>query len=175
MKSLAIILTLLPFFAEAGWEARHRHISGEPRAWIRFSEKPDPEFATFAEALAELKRQDQLQFLHGVNLAGMIETPEFQKELFAILKRLEPDVWNEAESSAGNLHNPKMVALRPVFEKAVLETEIVKKIAAEIEPHGLSVTEVSYEKLFFSDPDEDGVRKLSAFVWLAVRPAAAEE
>ena len=174
MKLLAIVLTLVPIFAAAGWEARHRYISGEPRAWIRFSEDSEPEFETLAEALAELKRHDQIQHLNGLNLTEIFETPEFQEEILAVMKRIDPDVLSEAEASAGNLHNPKMVALRPVFEQAVLETEIAKKIAAELKPLGFTITEVSYEKLFFSDADDDGARKLNAFVWLVIRPAAVE-
>ena len=34
----------------------------------------------------------------------------FQKELAAALK-LAPKEWNEAEKSAGNMHNPKMFRL----------------------------------------------------------------
>lgn len=88
-----------------------------------------------------------LQRLEWVSLQPMLEQRSFQNELRTVLKESAPRELAAALGSAGNMHNPKMIALRRPFEEAVLLTPTVKRISAELARYNLQVAGVSTEKL----------------------------
>jgi len=92
----------------------------------------------------------------------MLEQRSFQNELRTVLKESAPRELAAAVSSAGNMHNPKMVALRRPFAEAVLLTPTVKRISAELARYNLQVVGVSTEK--FELWDGEGEKRFMCIV-----------
>lgn len=149
MKMLigAVLLTCVTP-AIAGWvggvSPNHRVSPG--RATIDYSADSAKGSATFRDALDDLARRGHVQRLEWVSLQPMLEQRSFQNELRTVLKESAPRELAAALSSAGNMHNPKMIALRRPFAEAVLLTPTVKRISAELARYNLQVAGVSTEK-----------------------------
>ncbi|GEA10366.1 hypothetical protein [Alteromonas sp. KUL49] len=89
----------------------------------------------------------------------------FQKEIHEFLKTNYPQLHNEALNSAGNVHNPKVIALRIPFQEALMASSLVTRINAALESRCERVVSASYEK--FTIRKSNGKPVYSAMVWLS--------
>ena len=87
-----------------------------------------------------------------------------QKELRDGFRVAHPDLFAAALKSAGNLHNPKVIALANKLENVLLKTSTIAGIGAILTEAGYSITDMSFEK-FHIDKRQKPPR-LAGFVWL---------
>ena len=132
----------------AGWVVSNRlpENANDAFAYIYY-DRADGGFATFREALEDWKKKGNARELPYVGLRHDFNNPDFQSEVFDALEKIAPRQFAEAKKSAGNMHNPKMLALRDFFKQAVLATPTVQNINAELLPFGICLANVSSEKL----------------------------
>ena len=177
MKVIAfLILASFAQGAQAGWLARvlpQTHSYSPGRVIINFSSDPGEGVATFGEALSELAKTGHAQRLDLITLHGLLQhSPPFEREIAAVVQSSAPREWAEATKSAGNMHNPKVVALGPLFDRAVLAAPTVRTLSRDLERVGLRIAEASHEKLMIVGEGND--RHLDCFfVYLTVKPIAA--
>ena len=88
-----------------------------------------------------------------------------QKELHEFLSSNYPDLHAEALSSAGNMHNPKVTALRDPIKEAILASSLAKEIRIALASRCERIASTSYEK--FTIWKKDGKPTYSAMVWLS--------
>lgn len=69
-----------------------------------------------------------------------------QKELHEFLNSNYPELHAEALSSAGNMHNPKVISLREPIKQAILALSLAKKIGAALTLRCERIASTSYEK-----------------------------
>jgi len=174
MRNLLTLLLLLhaaPAFA--GWTSgvNPKHLVSPGLASIVYSPDQKEGAPTFKEALDALARAGKVQRLEVITLHWLVQEASFQKELMAGLQTSAPNELAEALSSAGNMHNPKVLQLRKPLQASALSTPTVKTIDVYLSQYGLHVSGVSTEKL--SIVGSNGQRKLMCFMWLQVsqRPA----
>ncbi len=106
-------------------------------------------FVTFEEALDELNKSGHVTRLECVRLQHFpVFDPVFQEEVLTALKKTAPRELAEAERSAGNMHNPSVLALRKPFVDAVLTTPTVRRINTALAPFGRCVTNVNIGEKF---------------------------
>ncbi len=98
---------------------------------------------------------------------------EFDAEILKKMAELNPKEFREALSSAGNMHNPKIVPLRKVFQEALLKIPSVTRLNHEIETKGYEIVEAGSEKLSIDHSMPDLRVKVSA--WLICQPKNAEQ
>lgn len=177
MKVIAfLILAGAAQSAQAGWLARvlpETDPYSPGRAIINFSSDPREGHATFGEALDELTENGHAPRLELITLHGFLKhSPQFGQEIVSALQALAPAALAEARRSAGNMHNPKMVALGQPFDRAVLATPTVRAFDEALERVGLRIAEASHEKLMILG--EANSRHLDCFfVYLVVKQIAA--
>ena len=90
---------------------------------------------------------------------------EFQKEVHNFLASNYPILHEQALNSAGNMHNPKVKALRVAFQEAIMSSSLVAKINVLLKSRCEHVTSTSYEK--FTIRKNNGQPIYSAMVWLS--------
>lgn len=88
-----------------------------------------------------------------------------QREINDFLKVNYPELHNEALNSAGNMHNPKVKALRVPFQEALMASSLVTKINAALKSRCERITSASFEK--FRIIKSNGNPVYSAMVWLS--------
>ena len=88
-----------------------------------------------------------------------------QKELHEFLSSNYPDLHAAALSSVGNMHNPKMIALREPFKEAILGSKLAKEISMALASRCERIVSTSYEK--FTIWKKDGKVTYSAMVWFS--------
>jgi hypothetical protein len=93
------------------------------------------------------------------------EDVEFQKEVHNFLAINYPQLHEQALNSAGNMHNPKVKALRGAFQQAIMSSSLVAKINTLLKSRCERVTSTSYEK--FTIIKNNGQPIYSAMVWLS--------
>lgn len=93
---------------------------------------------------------------------------ELQRDLMASFKKVAPRKLDAALKSAGNLHNPRINALRPHFEEALLGTSFATRLNQKLGPLGIKLEGVEIEKFYFERAK--GEVCFHAFVWLKVVP-----
>lgn len=141
--------------------------SDQPRATIGYGFVENG-FATFGEALEELKKKGEVQWLTQVGLVHFhVYDPVFQKEVLTELGKIAPQQLAEAKGSAGNMHNPKVTALRKPFGQAVLATPTVQNINAELAPFGLCVAGANAGEKFQFSREQDRLH-FKCIPWLAI-------
>jgi len=86
-----------------------------------------------------------------------------QREIMEYLRKNFPKELSDAMSSAGNLHNPAMTALRKPYQDAVMATAFVGRIRKDLAKIGYTVTGISTEKLVLLKE----ANSFSAVTWLA--------
>ena len=76
----------------------------------------------------------------------------FLEEIITSLRMFCPEEWHRASLSSGNVNNPKMVALRPYFDKAVLFTPTIRQFRSFVKDKfgRESEVRVSHEKLEYT-------------------------
>ena len=93
------------------------------------------------------------------------EDVKMQKELHNFLVSKYPELHNEALASAGNMHNPKVVALRAAFQEALMSTNLVTRINASLKSRCERITSASFEK--FTIRKNGNQPTYNAMVWLS--------
>lgn len=93
------------------------------------------------------------------------EDVEFQEEVHNFLALHYPLLLDQALSSAGNMHNPKVKALRVAFKEAIMSSSFVAKINVLLKSRCEQITSTSYEK--FTIRKNNGQPIYSAMVWLS--------
>lgn len=88
-----------------------------------------------------------------------------QKEIHEFLSSNYPELHAAALSSAGNMHNPKVTALREPVKEAILATSLAKEIRVALASRCERIASTSYEK--FTIWKKDGKPTYSAMVWLS--------
>ena len=91
--------------------------------------------------------------------------PLLRRELHEFLSLNYPDLHNEALSSSGNMHNPKVIAIREPVKKAILASSFAKKIGDALASRCERIASASYEKFIIQK--NDGKPTYSAMVWLS--------
>ncbi len=92
---------------------------------------------------------------------------ELQKDLHELLSSNYPDLHADALSSAGNMHNPKVTALREPIKEAILASSLAKEISAALTSRCERIVSTSYEK--FMIWKNNGKQTYSAMVWLSTQ------
>lgn len=126
----------------------------------------EPGQATFSEALAELSRRTEKFSIAHMYLPAPDSLPDFQAQVLDALQKRAPKPLATALKSAGNMHNPAMVALREHFNLAVMDTPTVRAYNDDLTPYGLRIDKASHEKLAFLR--QDGKLVVLCFLWLHV-------
>jgi len=170
-RFIAILLLCGVTSALGGWEEKVVPAKDHMREFACIGYSKDSGHATITEALQSLKQSNNIQLLSHFYLSVFTDNSDFQKEVFAELEKIAPLQLAEAKRSAGNMHNPKMLALHKPFREAVQNTPTIQSINAALEPYGLRVTWASFEKLFFYR-DKDPLRFRCA-LWIGVGPVKA--
>lgn len=90
-----------------------------------------------------------------------------QAELHKYLAAQYPRLQADALASAGNMHNPKIIALREAFKEAILATSVVKELnlALSASARCERISSTSFEK-FNIRTNENGLPIYSALIWL---------
>lgn len=156
--------------AQAGWDVSRtsaRESDGLP-ARVVFVWIPGPaaEYPTMAAALQDVADDGKLDQLRLLSVSHLLSDDNFQKELFQQLETIAPKELKEAMESAGNMHNPKMDALRPGFEKAVFATPTVSQFKEDLARHRLEIARVSCEK--FSFASSGNTKRFACFLSLTL-------
>jgi len=154
----------------AGWTSSVRPDDDRfspARASIAYVE--DGGLPAFKDALNKLAQSDHIQRLEFIELHWLVSDSTFQHEVFSALEQSVPRELDAAKRSAGNMHNPKMTALRAPFAQAVLATPTVTKINTELARFGLRVSRIDQEKLSLIR-DDKGQQQFICFLWLIVSP-----
>lgn len=133
------------------------------------SEEPHPrgepctleELCTLEDAVRGLP---QGVCIESLRLDPLLQASDTQRELAAYLQEHYPQEHGEALASAGNLHNPKVQAVRKPFEEALLATTQARRIDALLATRQQSVATVSMEKFFLSKRQQPP--RYLAIVWL---------
>lgn len=103
-------------------------------------------------------------WIRSVQVSTLAQFDGLQHELHTYLQQHYPQVFADALASAGNIHNPKVVALREIFKEAVLASGFVKQINSDFSARCESVTSVDIEKFFITTPSSSP--QFEAMVWL---------
>lgn len=170
MRNLSLILLLLfSTAAVADWKVsvKPEDSSWLPgKAFIKYLPDDQEGLDSFSDALTTLKESGQAEHLHSIILHGLVRNPVFQEELRAELNRLAPEQLAEAESSSGNMHNPKLVPLNKILDEVVLAMPMIRSFDSELASVGLRIEGASHEKLFFWS--REGGTDISFMLWLSI-------
>ncbi len=116
-----------------------------------------------------IKKIELNKTLKGIFLGRLLHlySNELQSEINTYLKANYPNELKEALESAGNLHNPKIVALREPFKEAVSHTSFIKELGTSLKNYNYKIGGISLEKFFLIKKDE--VINFDALTWLEVK------
>jgi hypothetical protein len=117
---------------------------------------------SLSEAIASVHQDVWLKYFR---VFASNRHPEFQREIHEYLALNYPIEHQEALASAGNMHNPKVTALRDAFEEAILASSLVGAINSDLEQRCERITSVSYEKFMISGGEEQP--EYLALIWLS--------
>ena len=100
-------------------------------------------------------------------LGHLGKNSKIQEELHQYMAKNYPDEHMEALNSAGNMHNPKVRALRKAFQEAILSTSFSKEVNTKLSARCEEITSTSYEKFIISKRDIQP--SYEAIVWLSTK------
>lgn len=103
-------------------------------------------------------------WIRSVQVSTLAQFDGLQHELHTYLQRHYPQELADALASAGNMHNPKVVALREGFKEAVLASDFVKQMNADFRGRCESITSVDIEKFFITT--QSSSPQFEAMLWL---------
>ncbi len=159
--------------AIAGWDAKvvpkTTAVVGD-RYVLIYHPEVDRGAQTIGEAVGKLAKSGHIAALQTITIHELVPDETFQKEIFEQLEKNAPQVLGAARQSAGNMHNPKMVALRADFARAVMGTPTVTGISKALAAQGMKISRPSFEKLELRK-EEQGPR-FRCFLWLSVETLA---
>ena len=156
MSRFPLLALFVTFTAQAGWKT---HVvpgdsNGMPaRATIQYAADAEFGLPAFQDAITQLTDGGYLDRLQMIVLHGQSVEPHFQQEVIEALEEYAPDEFAEAKDSAGNMHNPKVIQLKKVFDEIVLRTPTVDRLDAELRSVGRRISGASHEKLGLSKDD----------------------
>ena len=160
MRTIAVILILsascFALASDSGWD-----VSIHDDEWATLYDTHQGKHSLI-EAVESVPREIWLRnfrvFLSETDL-------ELQKELHEFFSTHYPELHAEALSSAGNMHNPKVTALRESIKEAILASSLAKDISNALASRCERIVETSYEK--FMIWKKNGKPTYSAMVWLS--------
>lgn len=103
-------------------------------------------------------------WIRSVQVSPLAQFDGLQHELHTYLQQHYPQVFADALASAGNIHNPKVVALREGFKEAILASGFVKQMNADFSARCESITSVDIEKFFITT--QSSSPQFEAMLWL---------
>ncbi len=160
MKIIAFILSLLVSPALFG-ESASWSIYISEHGWATVSDTHQGDHS-LSEAIELVPNEIWLKYFRTFPSR---EDVELQMELRDFLTSKYLKLHNEALASAGNMHNPKVVALRAAFQEALMSSSTVKRINALLKSRCERISSASFEK--FTISKNDGQPTYSAMVWLS--------
>lgn len=164
MRNLSIILLFLLVSAYVNaevWRVSESYTDSN-KVYIELSDENGENFKSVLYSIDKSKTLNKMALGRLTYLDGGM----FQQDILKFMNLNYPEKLKDALKSAGNLHNPKMIALRGPFEEAVLQSGFVRKINRELEKFGYLISGMEFEK-FFQMKHSDNVT-FEAFVWLKV-------
>ncbi|MGL5668777.1 MAG: hypothetical protein ACRDD9_21955, partial [Shewanella sp.] len=105
-------------------------------------------------------------WIRSVQVSTLAQFDGLQHELQTYLQQHYPQVFADSLASAGNIHNPKVVALRERFKEAVLASGFVKQINSDFSGRCESITSVDIEKFFITI--QSSSPQFEAMLWLKI-------
>ncbi len=118
-------------------------------------------YSSLSEAVASINIQTWIKH---VRLYLEYENTNFQNEIHSYMEANYSSELEAALASAGNMHNPKVIALRQAFTEAVLASNYVKTLNAAFSGRCEKITKASYEKFHISQKTEKP--RYGAMLWL---------
>lgn len=172
LQFVAIVIQFAVSSAHAGWEIRRLPGSdGHTTTRVVLSRHTQPDRGEpSVEAALKSLSSNEVSLVDMIGIHDILSDDEFQKDLKEQLVQLAPDAMRAAEHSAGNMHNPKMIALHRHFAAAVLGTKLISSVNTALARHRLEITRVSHEKL--SLIDHSGQRRFMCILSLSVGSTA---
>lgn len=158
---LAAFLVSAVFADNPKWKSGAR-VQETSVGYIALSDEGNEDFAAVVEA--QLRKGLSIQ--HVYLARSWIGNRVLQEQLLTIIRKNAPNELDGAIRSAGNMHNPKVIALRPAVCRAFLQTGFVGALDRVLGDHNLQITEVSIEKLMVTHAD--GWQLIDGIVWLLV-------
>lgn len=159
--------------ASAGWTVSALPAadpSTPARALLVYPATGDASAAALSRVLDEHAAHADIRHLDTMVAHGLIESPAFQRELAAVLRRSAPRELADALASAGNMHNPRVVPLRAHVEQASLETPTLQALEAVLSTHGLAFRPAGIEKFVVQGPPEAPVFSFMLFLRIHPQP-----
>ena len=112
-----------------------------------------------------IKSIDKNDWIGDIRVNFLSQFSELQSDINTYMLKHHPKKLAEALSSTGNMHNPKIIALREVFRQSILESRFVKKTNNSLSDRCEEISSVSFEKLYISNKHNN--TKYEAMLWLS--------
>lgn len=177
MKTFGILLLAFAAWGQlamAGWEIAHApkldSADGE-RYVLIYQPDAGRGIQSILASLEALSSAGHLRSLHMLTMHELVDDTTFQKEVFEQMERIAPEALKAARLSAGNMHNPKMTALRARFAQAVMSTQTVTALNEALGKYRMKIVRPSFEKLELHKKDQ--VETFNCSLWLGIEPVAA--
>ena len=163
MKTILILgLFSLTLPLHAGW------IVEQDAARIKYVAEQGKGYDSFDDALKNMSDSSRIQKLDVIVAFPLLSDETFQAELLAGLEQDAPRELREAQKSAGNMHNPKMIQLWKPFEKALLATPTIAKLNTSLAVYGITISRPGIEKFELRSIQDDSKRRFHGLLWLYV-------
>ncbi len=176
INTIAYVIFILAFFhfssysSEAGWVVHYYKRTSWHTSITYYADsdfKKESNYNSLKDALDEIHSNGKIKLLEYIGMSWLLrERLIFQDEIFTELRRIAPVKLKAAFKSAGNMHNPKMKALRESFSEAVLATATVKRIDKTLNSYGFKINGVSHEKLTLNNIN--GEKQFDAILTLEI-------
>lgn len=155
---LAILYSAICLGNDAKWD-----VYVQEDGWAALTKSPSGEYS-LASAISSIPKDVWLKHFR---VFPTEQNKKMQAELHKYLAAQYPRIQAEALASAGNMHNPKIKALRGAFKEAILATTMVKSLNAALEAGARCerIASTSFEK-FHIKTKETGQPVYGAMVWL---------
>lgn len=160
MRNLLFIISLIVSSNSLGEEAIWEVYISE-NGWASISDTHKGQ-ATLSEAIASIPEE---LWLRHFRVFPTEANAKLQKEIDDYLLNNHPETHAQALESAGNMHNPKIVALREPFKEAILASSLVKQINGALAKRCERISATSFEKL--NVRKKEGRPIYGAMVWLS--------
>jgi hypothetical protein len=121
-------------------------------------------FDTLDEAIKSISVKG---WIGDIRVTFLTQYPELQSDINDYLLKHHPKELSEALASAGNMHNPKVIALRDAFRQSILESRFVRNINNALSNRCEKISSVSFEKFYVSN--KQGNTKYEAMLWLSMQ------
>lgn len=144
------------------WEVAP-HYKEKNTVYIRYGNEG---FNNLKTALESIKNTTILKSINMGRLVH-INSHDLQKDIMTFMKNKNPELINSALTSAGNLHNPKVIKLKKLFREAVFNSGFFKQINEILNHYGYSIKEISFEKFFIIKDTKPA--QFDAMIWLDVK------